>query len=149
MNSLPLDYWLPILCVHGSRHCWERLGWICDIAELIRRHDIDWDKTISFASSLGCRRMLFLGLFLASELMEIVLPQFVLQQIQAESQISTLANEVGTQLFKPENASAKFMGTTFYHIQARERWQDKAMYLQSFIDWLVHPNYWNWTNSNS
>ena len=147
INSLPLDYWLPILCVHGSRHCWERLGWICDIAELIRRHDIDWDKIINFASSLGCRRMLLLGLFLASELMGTVLPQFVIQQIQAESQIFTLATEVGTHLFKPDNAKAKFMGTTLYHIQARERWQDKAMYLQSFIDWLVHPDKWNWSNT--
>lgn len=147
VNSLPLDYWLPILCVHGSRHCWERLGWICDVAELVRRHDIDWDKTINFASSLGCRRMLFLGLFLANELMGTVLPSFILQQIQAEPKIPTLAAEVGTQLFKPENAKAKFMGTTLYHIQARERWQDKAMYLQSFIDWLVHPDKWNWSKS--
>ncbi len=147
VNSLPLDYWLPILCVHGSRHCWQRLGWICDIAELVRCHDIDWDKSISFASSLGCRRMLLLGLFLASELMGTILPQFIMQQIKAEPQIFTLATEVGTQLFKPENVKAKFMGTTLYHIQARERWQDKAMYLQSFIDWLVHPDKWNWSNS--
>jgi Uncharacterised nucleotidyltransferase len=147
VNSLPLDYWLPILCVHGSRHCWERLGWICDIAELIRRHDIDWDKTISFASSLGCRRMLFLGLFLASELMGTVLPSEVLRQIQAESQISVLAAQVAMQLFKPENAASKFMGTTLYHVQARERWQDKAMYLQSFIDWLTHPDKWKWSNT--
>src|ERR1041385_741670 len=26
------------LCVHGSRHLWERLGWICDVAELLARH---------------------------------------------------------------------------------------------------------------
>lgn len=147
VNSLPLDYWLPILCVHGSRHCWQCLGWICDVAELIRRHDIDWDKSISFASSLGCRRMLFLGLFLASELIETPLPAEVLRQIQTEPKIPTLAAEVGMQLFKPENAASKFMGTTVYHIQARERWQDKAMYLQSFVDWLVHPDKWNWSSS--
>lgn len=147
VNSLPLDYWLPILCVHGSRHCWQRLGWICDVAELIQCQDIDWDKTIGFASSLGCRRMLFLGLFLANQLMGTVLPPKVLQQIQAEPKISTLAAEVETQLLKPENATSKFMGTTLYHVKARERWQDKAIYLQSFIDWLVHPDKWNWNNS--
>jgi Uncharacterised nucleotidyltransferase len=146
VNSLPLDYWLPILCVHGSRHCWERLGWICDVAELIQCHDIDWAKTIGFASSLGCRRMLFLGLFLANQLMGTALPSFILQQIQSDPKISTLAGEVGMQLFKPESVASKFMGTTLYHIQARERWQDKAMYLQSFVDWLVHPDKWNWNS---
>jgi Uncharacterised nucleotidyltransferase len=146
VNSLPLDYWLPILCVHGSRHCWERLGWICDVAELIQRQDINWEKTIGFATSLGCRRMLFLGLFLANQLMGTVLPSFILQQIQSDPKISTLAAEVGMQLFKPESAASKFMGTTLYHVQARERLEDKAMYLESFIDWLVHPEKWNWNS---
>src|SRR4030095_6420095 len=26
------------LCVHGSRHLWERLCWVCDISELLPRH---------------------------------------------------------------------------------------------------------------
>jgi hypothetical protein len=149
VNSLPLDYWLPILCVHGSRHCWQRLAWLCDIAELIRIHPgIDWERTISFANELGCRRMLFLGLFLVSELMGVVLPDQVLQEIKTERKISTLASEVLTHLFDPSNAASKFMGETFYHIQARERFQDKAIYLQSFLDWFVHPAKWNW-NGNS
>jgi hypothetical protein len=27
-----------ILCVHGTKHVWGRLSWVCDIAELIRAY---------------------------------------------------------------------------------------------------------------
>ena len=29
---------LIILCVHGSKHAWELLKWVCDVAELVRSH---------------------------------------------------------------------------------------------------------------
>src|ERR1051326_440923 len=37
------------LCVHGSRHLWERLGWICDVAELLTRHTLDWTPLLPAA----------------------------------------------------------------------------------------------------
>src|SRR5690606_26442693 len=34
---------LLYLCVHGYRHQWERLSWLCDVAELINTHpNLDW-----------------------------------------------------------------------------------------------------------
>ena len=27
---------LLILCMHGAKHLWKNLGWICDVAELLR-----------------------------------------------------------------------------------------------------------------
>ena len=39
---------LPILCVHGAKHCWERLEWICGVAELIRVAQArDWKRVSS------------------------------------------------------------------------------------------------------
>ncbi|HEU4772572.1 MAG TPA: nucleotidyltransferase family protein, partial [Candidatus Udaeobacter sp.] len=31
--SLSPEDSLLVLCIHGSKHCWERLAWICDVAE--------------------------------------------------------------------------------------------------------------------
>jgi hypothetical protein len=36
--SLPLEDVRLFLCIHGFKHGWERLGWICDVAELLRVH---------------------------------------------------------------------------------------------------------------
>ena len=35
-GNLSLENLLLVRCAHGSKHLWERLGWICDVAELIR-----------------------------------------------------------------------------------------------------------------
>src|SRR5450759_2586302 len=44
--SLPLENMLLVLCAHGAKHCWARLGWICDIAALLSRHAerLDWSQ---------------------------------------------------------------------------------------------------------
>ena len=35
---------LLILCAHSSKHLWSRLGWICDVANLIKsRNDLNWN----------------------------------------------------------------------------------------------------------
>ncbi len=49
---------LIVLCVHGSKHAWEQLKWVCDVAELLRSHpDLDWERIFSNASIWGCRRL--------------------------------------------------------------------------------------------
>jgi hypothetical protein len=85
---------------------------------------------------------------LAQDLIGVTLPSQVLEQVKAEKQISALATKVGIQLFDYNRGNSQFMGTTLYHMQARERLQDKAIYLQSFFDWLIHPDQWNWSNTS-
>src|SRR5207244_11975507 len=36
VRTLSAEHLLLVLCAHGAKHCWERLGWICDVAELLR-----------------------------------------------------------------------------------------------------------------
>src|SRR5690606_30321214 len=34
-----------VLCAHGTQHRWQKLKWVCDLAELLRTHpDMDWDR---------------------------------------------------------------------------------------------------------
>jgi len=36
-----------ILCIHGGKHGWERLAWICDLANLIEVHrELDWEDIL-------------------------------------------------------------------------------------------------------
>lgn len=138
VSYLPLEDWLPILCVHGSRHMWEKLSWFCDIATLIHNHpNLNWEKVLRTANAFGCRRALFLGLFLAHDFLGVVLPTEIWQQVQAEPKISVLAPLVYNQLFDEVKTSNKFLGRTLYHIHVRERLQDKGLYIESFLHWLM------------
>jgi len=98
------------LCVHGSRHLWERLSWICDIAELLARHTFDWPALLRRASEADIDRMFLLGLYLAEQLLEAPLPAEVKQRCEADSRLSSLAENVVEHLFN---------GTT--HVPATSR----------------------------
>src|SRR5262245_8557677 len=66
---------LLIVCVHGGKHRWEYLVWLCDVAELIRCYPtLNWSQVIKDASSLGGRRILLLGVLLARDLLGAELP---------------------------------------------------------------------------
>jgi hypothetical protein len=57
IHSFPPEDLLLILCAHGSKHQWERLLWICDIAELVHIHQrIDWRGLMEQARTLGTKR---------------------------------------------------------------------------------------------
>ncbi|HEX6718852.1 MAG TPA: nucleotidyltransferase family protein [Pyrinomonadaceae bacterium] len=87
------------LCVHGSRHLWDRLSWICDIAELIARHRFDWTTLLKRAADADSERMFLLGLYLARQLLDAPLPAEVTQRCDADPRLHSLANNVIEHLF--------------------------------------------------
>jgi hypothetical protein len=83
---------LLILCMHGSVYLWERLGWTCDVAELIHaRKGVDWEWVTEQAAALGGERMFFLGLYLASDLLGAPLPRDLLHKVEADPTVKVLA----------------------------------------------------------
>ena len=79
---------LILLCVHGSKHGWEQLKWICDVAELVqRRKTLDWSRVLFQAEEWGCRRMVLLGLALARNLFDVKLPSAVIRSIEDDEDI--------------------------------------------------------------
>jgi hypothetical protein len=116
---------LLILCIHGGKHRWEHLGWLCDIAELIRSYPaLDWDKLIDRASALGGRRIVLLGVLLAHNVLGAELPNAVIRQIEADRVVDELAEQV-QQWLKTESSIA--VGSTEqYYMRLRERSSEKV-----------------------
>jgi len=113
---------LLLLCVHGAKDLWERLEWICGIAELVRAHmDIDWDATTRNARELGAERILLLGLFLARDLYGAELPDLILRRIDEQPTIKSLAGEVRENLLQLNPQSLGLRQRIFFHIRTRER----------------------------
>lgn len=66
---------LVLLAVHGAKHFWNCLGWICDIAELSQAPPgIDWELSERIATQMRCRRMWLLALSLAHRVLDCPLP---------------------------------------------------------------------------
>ena len=145
---------LLILCVHGAQHAWERLGWVCDVAELIRVHQesMRWEDIVAQAGALGGERMLHLGLCLASDLLGVALPERVAQRVRADSTAKELAERTREQLFLDSDPPDGFLeghegAPAFHtlHLTVKESLREKVSYFirkatnLSGEDWSMRP----------
>ena len=130
MKTLAPDDLLFSLCVHGSRHLWERLGWICDIAELIARHQLDWSALLKRAADTDGERMFLLGLYLAQELLQATLPCEVKERCAADARLESLATTITEHLFNgPTHVPATSREIFKYNIGVRKTLPARARYL--------------------
>lgn len=144
--SLSPEDTLLILCAHGANHCWERLAWICDIAELLRTHpSLNWRQVQEQARTVGSERMLLLGLWLAHELLDAELPQELVDRARGDRMLQLLAGQVSQDLFREREAAPGLFESAFFHLRARERWRDRVRYclgvamVTTAEDWALFP----------
>ena len=120
---------IEALCVHGSKHRWDRLTWIIDVALMIRLLDeAGWQRLLSAARDHGTLRMVLMGLILAEDVCGAALPGTVRHQVRSDRTAVALAGTVGRALFDPR--PNRFDALSF-HARMRERPRDRARYLLS------------------
>jgi Uncharacterised nucleotidyltransferase len=138
-RNLSLEDSLLILCVHGAKHRWEQLRWICDIAELVKTHQerIEWERLMEQARARGGARIVLLGLFLAHHLFNTVLPEHIVRRIHDDPQMKFLVHDVNESLFgDPSRLVSFYQERPFFYLRARERVRDKVALL-----WRYFPGY--------
>ena len=129
MKTLSAGDLLFSLCVHGSRHLWERMGWICDVAELIRRHELNWPNLLRRASDTDSERMFLLGLHLAQKLLQAELPAEVRERCAADPRLDSLAANIVEHLFNgPTHVAATSTEIFKYNIGVRKSLAARARY---------------------
>lgn len=124
------------LCVHGSRHLWERLNWICDVAELITWHSFNWSALLERAASADSERMFLLGLHLAQKLLDAPLAEEVRQKCASDERLELLATNVIEHLFNGTTHVPATSREIFkYNIGVRKTLSARARYLA----YMFHP----------
>ena len=132
IKTMSCEDLLLSLCVHGSRHLWERLAWICDVAELLRSHPhLNWSMLNEGATAMGNTRMVYLGLSLAHLFYSGPLPEEVKSKLESDQALTPLINEVCARLFSgtehlPVTANESFR----YNMQVRKGWRSKLRYFR-------------------
>lgn len=130
VKTFATDDLLFSLCVHGSRHLWERLSWICDVAELIGRHEFDWTTLLERARAADTERMFLLGVHLAHELFEAPLPDEITRRCDSDEQLKALAENVVEHLFNGTTHVPATSREIFkYNIRVRKTLSARARYL--------------------
>jgi hypothetical protein len=127
---------LVVLCIHGAKHQWARLEWVCGVAELIRSKPVDWHKVQDRAKHWHARRMLSTGLLLAAELLEAPVPDAILERVRRDAQAVSLASSVRDRMFADEEAMSDRRVVRSFQLGAQEGLWDRARYrwLRPLID---------------
>lgn len=140
--GFPREILLQIVCVHGARHYWNRLSWICDVAELVRDSQcINWRQVLEQAKQAGSQRILLLGLFLAWDLLGARLPEEVFQRIRADPLVAILANEVCKQHILSEFESPPtYLQRLSFWLRLNERIRDKILFSVHLVKLYLWPS---------
>lgn len=129
IDSLAPEDLLLILCIHNGKHHWDRLGWLCDVAQLLRRYpQMHWEPLIDQAIRIGAARMLWIGLYLAHDLLGTPLPDRVGQRMQADPVVPTLAAQLYKDLLQASPQHANRLTRFSQDLKMRERWWDRIRY---------------------
>ncbi|MDR3701284.1 MAG: nucleotidyltransferase family protein [Candidatus Sulfopaludibacter sp.] len=146
-STLATEDLLLYLCVHGAKHCWERIEWITCLAELIRvSPSLNWPAVLQRAESLGILRLLDLGLYLAQS-MGAQLPGPAAGCLESDSAARRLATRVHADLFATPSGQSHYQlraSRYLFMMRSRERWADRARILFFSAIRPPHPEANEW-----
>ncbi len=118
------------LCVHGAKHGWTTLGWICDVAVLACRNPgLEWSRMIAEAASLGGRRLLLLGLYLAYNLLGAAIPDELISMARDDGVIVDVAAQVKRRMFDNIGERASVFQEWMVPTRALESTRARVRYL--------------------
>lgn len=97
--DLDAETTLLLLCMHGSKHVWDRLGWIVDVAQLLASSPLlNWKRIELEARRTGLWPSLAFGVSLAHRVCGAPVPAPVLRRFESSS-VRKLAEHIDANLF--------------------------------------------------
>jgi hypothetical protein len=78
---------LVALCVHAARERWWRVLWTADVAALMAKPDMNWDRVAQLSDDTGVARITQIGLSLARRLLGAPLPGFLDRWMRKDSEV--------------------------------------------------------------
>ncbi|MBW4618461.1 MAG: nucleotidyltransferase family protein [Cyanosarcina radialis HA8281-LM2] len=142
VNTLGWEDLLLYLCFHGAKDLWWQLKWIADIAELVSVAPIDWECLMERSRSLGCHRMVLLGLFLAGNLLGATYPLEIEAAIESDRLLIFFANQVDRWMGQerdPWEQNVSWLAVFRWQFLLLDRWSDRWRYCWAYLQSFVRP----------
>ena len=120
LRTFSIEDTLVMLCVHGAKHFWERLGWVLDVAKLVAGQAVDWTLVSQIAAKMESRRVLRLGLYLSSDLFGASLPEQLREEIGRDREVQELAEKVYEQYGGISDPGAGVLQRAVFRVRVRD-----------------------------
>lgn len=142
INSLPFCDLFVYLCLHGSRHKWEKFSWITDLHELIlnkKKQDekFDWSKIQQHAKIHGCEKVVELGLYLVQYFYDTQTNYPHFQNIKSDKTFAKIARQIQEKIFDKDVSSSDISDWYLYHLTLKERQSDRLKLHIFYMIWYL------------
>jgi hypothetical protein len=120
---------LLVLSVHAAKHVWGRLIWLCDIAQIPKRENVNWKWVQSQAQELGIERILHITLLLANRLLATAIPAPLENPILADRAAHAFADEIAVAVAAGVTYEEEKVSYFRLMMRLRERKTDRLRFL--------------------
>jgi hypothetical protein len=131
-----------VLCVHAAKHMWERLLWLCDIAQLMKATDLDWRWVGAQAKELGIQRILGVTVLVAKGLLGSTISAGAEEFVPADAEAASLAEEIRRQVIGDSSYNTESTAYFRFMMRLRERRGDRWKFVQRLL-FTPGPGEWN------
>ncbi len=142
ITTLSNEILLVYLCIHGSKHLWERIEWIVDIHKIIESNIIiKWEEVLKLSKEIKSDLSLFLGLNLSKQLFNTSYPENIelyISDKKIDKLTSKALNFLNKKLILSENYK-KYQEVSFFQIYLTEGFFEKVKQLK-FIYFSITKN---------
>jgi len=142
LQTLCVEDLLLVLCVHAAKHMWAQISWLCDIAELARSPEIEWQTTCERAERLGITRIVGVSLLLAQTLLGSVPPISMEEWCRKDAKIKTLNEQISRMISAGRAYDTDSAAYFNFMLQLRERWRDKVRFVMRLV-WTPSMGEWS------
>ena len=128
MRSLGVEQMLLYLCMHGGKHSWARLSWLCDFQRALRAYpNAYWSRVWALARENGAARMVEIGLLLVESVLDGGALTAVAAQGRTSDAEAKAISELFARRFREQSASESSVDFRV-QLRARERRRDRLRY---------------------
>ena len=120
---------LIVLSLHAAKHVWGRLIWLCDIAQILKRENLNWDWVRSQAEELGIERILHITLLLANRLLGVGIPEAFGGAVGADKAAQGLAEQIAVSVAAGFSYEEEKLSYFRLMMRLRERRSDRLRFL--------------------
>jgi hypothetical protein len=129
ITTLSFENQVLFACLHQAKHDWSRLGWIMDLAALVKQSPhMNWKEVQHRAGRFGTARMIRVSLQLIQNLFGVPLPSAVAEWAAPDKQSESIARRVEQRLLSADpNAGERIPMDPLFRA-AMESKYDRAVY---------------------
>lgn len=147
LNKIKNEESLIYLCVHGTKHLYERVEWIVDIDKYIRKQKIDWEIIDKLIENDNSKRFFYLGLYLSNYLFNTPLDKNITKNFDNNIKKTSkyILSNWNKQLKFQNKNNLKYMLKLFLTYKDKLKYINKIYFKPTFSEYsyLSFPKYLN------